>query len=131
MDPALMTDDQRRHYFNDLAHRYADRYARLVVDALGGQVSADAAAVLHRMGFTLGHDACQVLAREITSRTTTVTGDGRPTVIITREQIECWAGRTLTDDEVSHLDDCIPNSSIPDAVADLAAGIAAEGDADE
>jgi hypothetical protein len=68
MDLALMDDDQRRQHFNTLAHKFADRYAQLVVDALGGEVSAPAAAVLHRMGFELGHDACAVLAREIRSR---------------------------------------------------------------
>ena len=131
MDPAHMNDDQRRAHFHGLARDYARRYAQPVVDALGGHISADATTVLYLMGFELGHDACQTLAREITSRTTPVAGDGRPTVIITREQIECWAGRTLTDDEISRLDDCIPNSSIPDAIADIVAGITTEADSDE
>ena len=126
-----MNDDQRRDCFYGLARDYARRYAQPIVDALGGHVSVDATTVLYLMGFELGHDACQTLAREITSRTTPVTGDGRPTVIITPEQIECWAGRPLTDDEVSRLDDCIPNSSIPDAVADIVASVADEDDGDE
>lgn len=37
-------------------------------------------------------------------------------IIITREQIEAWAGRSLTDDELDRLDECIPHSSIPDAI---------------
>ncbi|MEU7905863.1 hypothetical protein [Actinoplanes sp. NPDC049118] len=123
-----MTDDQSREHFHGLARDYAGRYAQLVVDALGGQVSHDAAAILHRVGFELGHGACQTLAQEITSRTTPVAGDGRRTVEITREQVECWAERALTDDEVSRLDDCIPNSSIPDAVADIVAGLAEGSD---
>ncbi|MEU8327331.1 hypothetical protein [Micromonospora sp. NPDC048839] len=41
---------------------------------------------------------------------------GHLTVSITREQLESWAGRTLTDDEVYRLDDCVPDSSIPDAI---------------
>jgi hypothetical protein len=69
MDPALMNDDQRREHFHALARDFARRYARLVVDALGGQVSADADAILYRIGFELGHDACQTLAREIRVRT--------------------------------------------------------------
>ncbi len=43
----------------------------------------------------------------------------RITVDITREQLESWARRPLTDHEVSRLDDCIPDSTIPDAVADI------------
>ena len=42
------------------------------------------------------------------------------TVTITREQLQDWAGRVLTDDEVDILDTCIPNSSIPEAVATIA-----------
>jgi hypothetical protein len=48
---------------------------------------------------------------------------GRLTVEITREQLEAWAGRALTDDEVHALDDAIPNSSIPDAVGTIVAGM--------
>jgi hypothetical protein len=127
MDPALMNDDQVRDHFHRLANEYARRYAQPLIAALGGTVSADATAVLHRIGFELGHDACQTLAREITSRTTPVTGHARPSVVITREQIECWAGRALTDDEITRLDDCLPNSSIPDAIGDIVAGLPTEG----
>lgn len=70
MDPALMNDDQRRDHFHRLAQDYARRYAQLIIDALGGTVSPDAAVVLHRVAFELGHDACQVIAREIQAHTT-------------------------------------------------------------
>jgi hypothetical protein len=47
---------------------------------------------------------------------------GEPhTVTITREQLENWAGRALADDEVDTLDSCIPDSSIPEAIATIAA----------
>lgn len=46
-----------------------------------------------------------------------------PGITLTRHQLEAWAGRTLTDDEVGRLDDAIPNSSIPDAVAEISFGI--------
>ncbi|WIN00017.1 hypothetical protein ACTOB_003692 [Actinoplanes oblitus] len=65
MDPALMNDEQRRQHFQRLAKDYARRYAQFIIDALGGAVSSDAAAVLHRVAFEFGHDACQVIAREI------------------------------------------------------------------
>jgi hypothetical protein len=42
----------------------------------------------------------------------------RPTVRISRAQLEAWAG-PLTDEQVELLDECIPNSSIPDAVATI------------
>lgn len=52
------------------------------------------------------------------------------TVTITREQIECWAGRRLSDDEIARLDDCIPNSSIPDAIGEIVAQFERDPDAD-
>ena len=131
MDLAHMTDDQRRAHFHGLAQDYARRYAQLVIDALGGQVSTNAAAVLHRIGYELGHDACQTLANEITTRLAPAHGDDRPTVTIIREQLECWAGRPLSDDEVSDLDDRIPQSSIPDAIGNIVASITVDGDSDE
>ncbi|MGW4720856.1 hypothetical protein [Nocardia sp. NPDC004260] len=39
--------------------------------------------------------------------------------LITREQAESWAGRALSDDEMDRLDDAIPNSSIPEAIATI------------
>jgi hypothetical protein len=35
---------------------------------------------------------------------------------LTRDQLEAWAGRELTDEEVEDLDMRIPNSSIPEAI---------------
>lgn len=40
-------------------------------------------------------------------------------ITITREQIERWTRRTLTDDEIARLLAAIPNSSIPEAIADI------------
>lgn len=39
-------------------------------------------------------------------------------IVLTGEQISAWAGfsRELTGDELARLEDCIPNSSIPDAI---------------
>ena len=39
---------------------------------------------------------------------------------LTREQLEAWAGRELSDEEVVALEEAIPDSSIPEAVATLA-----------
>jgi hypothetical protein len=47
----------------------------------------------------------------------------RPAVSFTREQIEAWAGGALTDGEVDEIDVAASNSSIPDAIADIAASI--------
>ena len=120
MDLASQGDDARKEYFHALAPHYASRYAQLVIDALGGNVPADAAKVVHRIGFDLGHDACNILAQQITARVR-ATGTDKPGVTITREQVEAWAGHQLSDDDVSRLEACIPNSSIPDAVADIIA----------
>lgn len=37
-------------------------------------------------------------------------------ITLTRDQLEAWAGRELSDEEVEALDTAIPQSSIPDAV---------------
>lgn len=38
---------------------------------------------------------------------------------ITREQLEQWAGRALSDTEIDRLDECVPNSSIPEAIGEI------------
>ncbi len=47
-------------------------------------------------------------------------------ILITREQLEDWARRPLTDDDVASLDDAIPMSSIPEAIGDICDSIARE-----
>lgn len=42
-----------------------------------------------------------------------------PGITLTREQLEAWAGRELADEEVAELDQCIPNSSIPEAIGTI------------
>jgi hypothetical protein len=44
----------------------------------------------------------------------------RKGLTLTREQLEAWVGRTLTDDQVDEIDEAIPNSSIPEAIATIA-----------
>ncbi len=39
---------------------------------------------------------------------------------LTRNQLEAWADRALTDEEVEIIADGIPNSSIPDAMYTIA-----------
>ncbi len=43
--------------------------------------------------------------------------------LITREQVECWAGRPLTDWDLDRLDESIPHSSIPAAIGEIIAGM--------
>ncbi|MEU8659807.1 hypothetical protein [Actinoplanes philippinensis] len=76
-----MTDSTSHPDFHQLAQQYAHRYAQLIIDALGGHVGADATAVLHRVAFELGHDACQVIAHEIRARTTVRT-DADPALLL-------------------------------------------------
>lgn len=42
-------------------------------------------------------------------------------ITLTIHQLEAWAGRELTDEDVERLDECIPNSSIPDAIDTIVA----------
>jgi hypothetical protein len=49
--------------------------------------------------------------------------DERPGVTLTRDQLEAWAGMSLTDEQVAQLDEAIPNSSIPEAIAVIADSI--------
>lgn len=44
-------------------------------------------------------------------------------VVLTRDQIEEWAGTRLTPCEIERLTNAIPHSSIPDAVGEIMAGI--------
>lgn len=46
--------------------------------------------------------------------------DSRQGIILSRDQLEAWAGRPLSDEEVEAIDECIPNSSIPDAIDTIA-----------
>ena len=46
--------------------------------------------------------------------------DDRPGVHLTRDQLESWAGRSLSDEEVEALDTAIPESSIPEAISIIA-----------
>lgn len=43
-----------------------------------------------------------------------------PRIILYRSQLEEWAGRTLTDEEVSAIAAAIPRSSIPAAIDTIA-----------
>lgn len=45
--------------------------------------------------------------------------DQNHTITITRDQLECWAGRPLTEEEVDRLDEALPDSSIPEAIATI------------
>ncbi len=46
----------------------------------------------------------------------------RAGVTLTRDQLESWAGRALSDEEVEALDTHISLSSIPEAVAEMIQG---------
>ena len=46
--------------------------------------------------------------------------DDRRGIELTREQLEAWAGMTLSDEEIEALEESIPNSSIPEAIATMA-----------
>jgi len=41
-------------------------------------------------------------------------------LIIDRTSLDMWAGRTLTDAEVERIAECVPYSSIPDAISVIA-----------
>jgi hypothetical protein len=50
-----------------------------------------------------------------------------PGVTIAREQLEAWAGRPLSDDEVQRVADSLPNASVPEAIATIVDSLT-EGD---
>lgn len=41
---------------------------------------------------------------------------GQPGITLTHKQLEQWAGRPLTNDEVARLDAALPHSSLPDLI---------------
>ncbi|OLF08548.1 hypothetical protein BU204_34210 [Actinophytocola xanthii] len=43
--------------------------------------------------------------------------------LLTHAQLEHWAGRLLTEDDIDRLEDAIPHSSIPDAIAAIVDGM--------
>jgi hypothetical protein len=55
----------------------------------------------------------------------------RKGLFLTREQLEAWAGQSLTDDQVDDLDVSIPNSSIPLAIATMTETLYEPEDAEE
>lgn len=46
-------------------------------------------------------------------------------ILITRQQLDEWAGRPLLDDELDRLRGALPHSSIPDAIGTIVDGFAA------
>ena len=54
-----------------------------------------------------------------------------PGITLTRGQLNAWAGRTLTDRQVDELEDAIPNSSIPEAIAVMSSHFIDEEDDDD
>lgn len=40
----------------------------------------------------------------------------RPGITLTRDQLEAWATRALSDEQVEQIEEAIPNTSIPDAI---------------
>ena len=46
--------------------------------------------------------------------------DTRRGITLSRDQLEAWARRPLSDDEVEAIEECVPNSSIPDAIEVIA-----------
>ena len=46
--------------------------------------------------------------------------DSRHGITLSRDQLEAWAHRPLSDEEVEAIDECVPNSSIPNAVEIIA-----------
>lgn len=51
-------------------------------------------------------------------------------ITLTRGQLNAWAGRDLTDEEVETLEEAIPNSSIPEAIQLMADSLTHEEEED-
>ncbi len=59
-------------------------------------------------------------AADMTTTTTeTASGTPAPVSLITREQVQQWAGRDLSDVELERLQRCVLYSSIPDAISTI------------
>jgi restriction endonuclease S subunit len=52
-------------------------------------------------------------------------------ITLIREQLEAWACQSLTDEQVEQLEDAIPNSSIPEAIATIIDSFDQEEEKDE
>ena len=51
--------------------------------------------------------------------TTISDSSGAPVILISVEQVDQWAGRRLTTDQLQQLAEAIPHSSIPEAIATI------------
>jgi len=74
--------------------------------------------------YTHSADEFPAAAAQLLATTTTDTSNPGPTVapaLITAEQAAHWAGRPLVVDDVQRLAECIPHSSIPDAIGEIVA----------
>jgi hypothetical protein len=102
---------------------------RLTLRRLGGKWSHDRRGYVFRQGDP-GQLVTQLLLYgHIPARHegTTLPWFDRLGVLISRMQLEEWAGRDLTDAEVSEIGRCIAHSSIPDAIGDIAASLGRDG----
>ncbi|HKS98718.1 MAG TPA: hypothetical protein VJT31_04235 [Rugosimonospora sp.] len=62
-----------------------------------------------------------------------MSGDDRtnPGILLARDQLEQWAGRTLSDDEVARLADAVPRSPIPGAIDTIVSECRTDPDDDD
>lgn len=111
MECAARASSGERNILPDVMMMASDAYNREADAAKQMAESARLAAV-----------RCERLAIELETRADSIV-DGRPTVEITRGQLEAWAGGPLTDDEVARIDGALPNSSVPDCISDVAASV--------
>jgi hypothetical protein len=49
--------------------------------------------------------------------------DDAPGVGFTRAQVQAWAGRALTDEEIERIEEAVSNSSIPEAIGIIASAL--------
>jgi hypothetical protein len=48
---------------------------------------------------------------------------GRGGILLTTGQLEEWAGRALSQDEIARITDAIPHSTVPEAIGLIADGM--------
>lgn len=90
---------------------------QMISDLIGGET------VIESQQNELGHpDAMGVLSYALTlvPNVDVETYDDRPAIVISRGQLSEWAGRSLSDHEISHIAEHWPNSSISEAFANIA-----------
>jgi hypothetical protein len=120
---SVITGQMVSVYANYLLGRIEQDDEAMISPALPGVVTADTLPGLVTMDGLTGSfhvTDSDGSALEVTIRPVHRDRDNDRVLSFTRAQVQSWAGRELSDDELSDLEDAVPNSTFPETVGLIA-----------